>query len=367
MSIANCRNKPVGVVLVGCGAVAELYYAPALRELEWRTEVAVLALFDPDPARSAALHVHFPKAQIVDDFTALARLGVELAVVASPARFHASQTTELVRRGLSVLCEKPMATTVAEAEMMIREANTAGRMLAIGLFRRFFPAAQVIREMLDLAILGPVRSFSFSEGGVFEWPAQSASFFKKESTPGGVLLDLGVHLLDLAIWWFGQPSEAFYEDDSMGGLEANCRIRLQFGQGFTGEVRLSRDWALSNRYVIECEKGWLSWRVGEADKVQIGLHSSSFALNAQLHNQISSHALPAVGTQSAGYHLSFVEQLRNAVAAARGEQEVLVSGEQGIQSLRLVERCYSRRSLLPMPWLSEQEHARAGQLAIGRS
>jgi predicted dehydrogenase len=90
-----------------------------------------------------------------------------------------------------------------------------------------------------------VKSFEISEGGQFNWPAQSASFFQKSNSQGGVLADLGVHVLDLLIWWFGMPEKVGYEDDAMGGLEANCRLELEFAGGVSGTVRLSRDTQLS--------------------------------------------------------------------------------------------------------------------------
>ncbi|MBC8120294.1 MAG: Gfo/Idh/MocA family oxidoreductase [Gemmatimonadaceae bacterium] len=351
------------VAILGCGAVSELYYTPALQALKGQLEVG--ALLDPNSDRLAQLQKAFPAARPAYRVGELREQGIELVIVASPVRFHAEQAIQALESGISVLCEKPMAATTAEGEAMLRTARETDQILAVGLFRRFFPAARLIHQMLSDNLLGSVKSFHFTEGGVFSWPAQSASFFQKTSAQGGVLLDLGVHLLDLLLWWFGQPTQVFYEDDATGGLEANCRLLLAFPQGFKGEVRLSRDWSLSNRYLIECEKGWLSWQVGEADKVQMGLYGSDFALDARLHHQVSKGALPELGLPADGYHRSFIRQLQNVAAAVRGTGEVLVSGEQGIASLRLIEQCYERRSLMPMPWLSGHEQAQATRLATG--
>lgn len=104
---------------------------------------------------------------------------------------------------MHVLCVKPLACTLNEANQMVAAAQTADRLLAVGLFRRFFPALQTIKALVAGGALGTPTSFHFAEGGAFNWPAASASFFQKQHSQGGVLLDLGVHLLDLSCWWFG--------------------------------------------------------------------------------------------------------------------------------------------------------------------
>jgi predicted dehydrogenase len=208
-------------------------------------------------------------------------------------------------------------------------------------------------------MLGDVVSFKFFEGNDFHWPVSSPDSFRKDVTQGGVLLDIGVHTLDLLSWWWGQPDEVVYEDDSMGGIEANCHIRLRFPQGFRGEVRLSRDWPLPNYYMIQGTKGWVRWEVNEADQVQIGPAESQYGLNAQLYE--NGEARPA-RRPAANFHRSFLAQLRNVVAAVRDQEPLLVSGEDGLQSLTLIEHCYGHRTLMSMPWLSETEYQRARQI-----
>ena len=357
------NSKPINIALVGCGAVSQLYYSPALQELEKSNLLHVKALFDPSSDSVAQLQKNFPAATCLKDLAELSPQEIDLAIIASPPRFHAQQTIQLLKSGLSVLCEKPMAATVAEAEAMIAAASTAPGLLAIGLFRRFFPATQTIHKIVSLNVLGDVKSFSFSEGGYFQWPVQSPAYFKKATAQGGVLLDIGVHLLDLMIWWLGNPTEVIYEDDAMGGIDVNCRLQCKFAQGFTGEVRLSRDCILPNRYVIQGTKGWLSWDVNDAsDKIQMGFEDSSFALDAQIHD-VETHNPLTLGKPSLNFEQSFTSQLCNVIAAIDGKEPLMVPGEQAIQSLRLIESCYRHRTLMPMPWLSASESKRAYQLS----
>jgi predicted dehydrogenase len=314
----------------------------------------VVALCDPCLQRLELLQRSFPAACTVSSFQELLSLGVHIAVVASPPRFHAEQVNGLLSAGVHVLCEKPMASSVAEAESMIAAALAANRVLAVGLFRRFFPALQAIYALVRGGALGAPQSFSFSEGGSFNWPAASGSFFQKDYAQGGVLLDLGVHVLDLVCWWFGEPATLVYEDDAMGNLEANCLLQLSVPNGLEGHVRLSRDTTIANRYAIQFERGEVAWSVGDGNHLDVRLNG----LPVEWRSELWTNHAPA-----ATYSHSFVHQLLNVVAAARGTEAVLVPGEEGIRSLRLIDTCYHSRQLIAMPWLTQAESRRALALA----
>ena len=352
-------SKPLTVALVGCGAVTKLYYTPALQELERLGQVQVAALFDPNPANVAPIRQAFPTAVPVREFDELTRLALDLAIVASPPRYHASQTIQLLEAGKAVLCEKPLAFSVADGEAMVAAASDTQRLLAIGLVRRFLPAAQTIHYLLSRNILGNVRAFTFTEGRVFKWPAQSASYFREN----GVLRDIGVHVLDLLIWWWGEPEEIIYEDDAMGGVDLNCRIQLKFSQGFSGEVRLSREFRLPNACVIQCRDGNINWDIDESNQLQIGFHDSSYYLEGQLHTTSRLNTGPInSGPVAADFHGCFINQIKNVVAAIRKTESLFVPGKAGLASLRAIEDCYSQRALMDMSWFGELEILRAHQI-----
>jgi predicted dehydrogenase len=341
---------------MGCGAVSRLLYAPAMETLERAGEINVRSLFDPDPRAAAELHSRFPSATVAADEEGFAR-GLDLAVVASPARFHAAQSMRLLRRGVAVLCEKPMATSSAEAEAMVQAADSAGALLAVGMVRRYLPAAAVIRRVLTGDLLGRPASFSCCEGGEFRWPTRSPSYFDPRG--GGVLMDIGVHVLDLLVWWLGAPVALLYEDDAMGGVEANCRLSMRFRAGWSGEVRLSRDVRQPNRYLFTGEKAWLSWFVREPARIQFGLHEADHGLDAQLREVTASRQGPRLERAVGEFEEAFLLQLRDVVTAVREREQPAVPGREAQESLRLIEQCYAERNLLPMPWLGEDELATA--------
>ena len=359
-------RKPLPLALVGCGAVSDLLYVPALSELEREGCVQAVAVVDPNRQRATSVRRTLQDARAfgaLDEM--LADIVPQLAVIAAPHQFHVDLTLNCFDDGIHVLCEKPMALSTVESDRMTQAAERAGRLLAVGHFRRFFPSCQIVKQLLDAQLLGRVRSFTFLEGETYSWPAQSGSFFRRAEAGGGVLIDAGAHTMDLLVWWLGDPVEVEYEDDAMGGVEANCRIRLSMANGAVGTVQLSRDWPLPNRYVIECEKGWIAYNCDVTDRIEWGLHDCGYGLNAEIREMAKSTSLGMnhLDPGASGFMDCFVAQLRNVIAAIEGRESLRVSGSEARKSVALIERCYQSRRLLPMPWLSESEITRAADLS----
>ena len=133
------------------------------------------------------------------------RAGLDGVSVAVPNKFHAPLTIDALRCGLHVLCEKPMATTVREAERMQAAAKKAGKNLMINFSFRFTEASYALKQQVDAGAIGDIyfgRTVWHRFRGI---PGFGSWFTDKELAGGGPLIDLGVHRLDLALWLMGYP------------------------------------------------------------------------------------------------------------------------------------------------------------------
>ena len=346
-------SPAVTVGLSGCGAVAELYHAPALRLLEAEGMLRVAALWDPDPAALARVSALLPDAARATSYEELLEEAPRLAIIAGPPATHAEQVSAALEAGIAVFCEKPLATQLADAERLAALADKSGCLLAVGMIRRWFPATRLLRDLILDGAIGELRSFRGFEGGRFDWPVRSPGYFSKAQSGGGVLMDIGVHALDLLGWWFGECTRLSYADDAMGGVEADCRIDLAFGE-VDCRLHLSRTWARPNRYEFQGTKGRMAWTVNEADRIELEISGSPYALDA---------ALREGGRPAATFRQSFLEQLRCAALAAAGGSGEVVSGAQALAGLRLVDRCYRQRRRIAMGWLGEDEQRAAARLS----
>ncbi len=351
------------MVLVGCGAVSRFFYTPAIKALSERGDLLLQVLVDPVQENGDIIAKDFPQAGRVEDLTEIELSKENLVIVATPLRFHAPQCIHALEKGASVLCEKPMAASSAEAKAMINAEEASDGLLAIGLYRRFFPASEAINNIINNNLLGSLKHFTIREGNASEWQAASDSFFNSATASGGVFFDVGVHVLDQLILWLGEPVDFIYEDDAMEGLDVNARVSLTYPNDVKGEIRLSKDWENENFHTFYFEKGIVRWAVGNANGLQISLSGQNALLSGILKNFNSDGINIIEGGNMRSDPQCFIEQLQNVTASMRGEESLRVPSKEGIRSLHLIEQCYINKRLIEMPWLTSQEVDEARKLA----
>jgi predicted dehydrogenase len=164
-----------------------------------------------------------------------------------------------------------------------------------------------------------------------------------------VLQDVGTHCLDLLTWWLGVPTSIAYADDALGGVEANCRVDLRFGD-VPATVRLSRDWAQPNRYILTGRDGWLAWTVNEANRFDHGVAGSRFGGALTVHEVATERRQPTLGAVASGFDEAFAHQLRVLVDPG-SDPSSGIDGAEALSTLALIDRCYGSATRLQMPWL----------------
>ena len=140
-------------------------------------------------------------------FDLLNRNDIDAVSICVENRSHAEISTAALYAGKHVLCEKPMAVTLAECESMVAAAERNGKHLMIGHNMRFDPVHRKAKELLDGGIIGDIITFRTTIGnaGPEGWsPDRDAWFFDKDKAAMGALSDLGIHKLDLLQYLTGQ-------------------------------------------------------------------------------------------------------------------------------------------------------------------
>lgn len=351
-------DRPLHLAIIGCGAITELAHLPAAVALPG---LQVTAVVDCRRERAAALARRFAVPQAASDVAELDELP-DAALVALPHHLHAPVAIDLLRRGVHVLVEKPMALSTAECDAMIEAAGAPGVQLAVGLVRRFLPVSRLVRALLETEELGPIERFDAREGRVYDWPASSDSLLRRATAGGGVLVDIGVHVLDALLHWLGDLEVLECRDDAQGGVEADAEIDLVTARGVRGVVELSRTRALRNTVQIHGAAGMLeaSFYTGE-----VTLHRGCQVIAVARDGD---H--PCLAGTAEGKDL-FRAQLTDFVDSIRSGRPPAVSGEEGRRSVALLEACAARRRPLVLPWMAVEESPRsetpADRPALGAS
>lgn len=184
---------------VGLGWIGQHRLEALLRE--GAGEVA--AFVDPSPQVQERMRELAPGATALSSLEDLLELGLDGAVIATPSAMHAGQALALLDRGVAVFCQKPLARTAPETRAIVDAARRADRLLGCDFSYRFTDAMRRVRHCVVEGELGPVYAadlvFHNAYGPDKPW------FRDARLAGGGCAIDLGTHLVDLALWTLGQP------------------------------------------------------------------------------------------------------------------------------------------------------------------
>lgn len=171
-----------------------------------RAEIA--ALCDVSPGRLESTARSHPGAACFQEFDELlaraADLRLDGLVVATPNALHAPQALAALDRGMAVFCQKPLALNEGQARTLVDAARRAGRLLGVDDSYRFTDGAQALYAAIRNGDLG--RVFSLDTAFHNAYGPDKPWCFDPALAGGGVLMDLGVHLIDLAFWLLGDPA-----------------------------------------------------------------------------------------------------------------------------------------------------------------
>jgi predicted dehydrogenase len=190
--------------LIGCGDISRKRVAPALRDSPF-CELVAVSRARAELAESFA-HEFGARRWCAEWQELLTDYEVDAIYVATPVHLHAEQTIAAAERGKHVLCEKPMALSVADCDRMITACRANDVKLGVAYYRHFYPVVRRVKELLDSGDLGvPV----VAQINAFEWFDPSASeprawLIKKRLSGGGPMFDFGCHRIEVLLDVFGE-------------------------------------------------------------------------------------------------------------------------------------------------------------------
>ena len=214
-----------------------------------RAVVAGVCDASSDAAAQAAAGA--PDAAVAHSLDALLDLGLDGVVIATPSALHAEQAIAALERGCAVFCQKPLARTADETRRVVDAARAADRLLGVDLSYRHTAGMRAIRELVQGGELGDVYAVDL----VFHnaYGPDKGWFYDPALSGGGCVIDLGIHLVDLALWTLGWPAVRRADGrlyakgrplaDTARQVEDHAVATLDLENG--ASVRLACSWHLS--------------------------------------------------------------------------------------------------------------------------
>ena len=196
----------INIGIIGCGKIAQVRHIPEYAE---NPDAKLAAFFSPNRARAQEQADKYG-GKVYDTAEALlADPDIDAVSICAANYAHAELSIQALNAGKHVLCEKPMATTLADCEAMVECAKKNGKFLMIGHNQRLAKAHMEAKRLIDEGLIGDIITFrtSFGHGGPETWsisPGKNVWFFDKKKAAMGVMADLGVHKTDLIQYLTGQ-------------------------------------------------------------------------------------------------------------------------------------------------------------------
>lgn len=234
-------RKPYRAAVIGAGAISQALHFPGYKKDK---RAKLVAFADPAVERHAEVITQFGKLTAYTDYRdMLANEDLDVVSVATPNAFHAEQAVAALDAGCHVLCEKPIATTLREADRILSAAKRARKKLMIGFSHRMFAGPQKCKELLAQRAIGTpfMIRVRFAHGGPYPGWAKNSWFYNKRLSKGGAMLDMGIHAIDLCHWLIGPIKNVSARAATLIKpieVDDNALLQLEFSKGALGYIEV---------------------------------------------------------------------------------------------------------------------------------
>src|SRR5713101_6779866 len=256
--------RKIGYAVVGLGNIARNSILPAFANCR---RAKLVALVSRDKKKAAAARAKFKAAisyTTKDYENCLANPEISAVYIATPPGEHEEFTVRAAEAGKHVLCEKPLAATVAQSARMVEACRRQGVLLMTAYRKYFEPAALCLKSLVSNGSLGRIDMIHTSFSELFTPGVSSAWLLDPALAGGGPLMDLGVYCVNTSRWLAGEdPMEVSaqeWRNDAarFREVEEGISFRMNFPSGLVVNASTSYGAAISSFIFIQGTKGWIS-------------------------------------------------------------------------------------------------------------
>lgn len=303
-------SEAVRVGVIGAGAIAQIAHLVVLRRLD---EAEMVGLCDNDVSKAQALARRFGIPEVYDDIEDLLRYAQpEALVVCTPNHLHEVHAMTALSAGAHVLCERPLALTTEGVERVVAAGKHGDRTVMVGMNSRFRSDAKAVRDFVAGGELGALRAIRAGWYILRPTGPEAGWRVRRAESGGGAMLDLGLPLVDLALWLAGCPvtqrvTAAFSGSDDGAVEQAGCAL-------IQCERKLSIFVDVSWRHVGQEEKYWCN---------VLGANGSAALAPLRVFKEMHGTPMNVTPSGAAGgenvFSASYRAEWAHFLAAVRGE------------------------------------------------
>ena len=316
--------------IVGLGSIAQTIHLPILSKFP---DVEIVAVCDLDRAKAQFVADKFKVRRYYNNFEKMMAIEQDLdgIDICTPTILHKDMAIAALGEKNNVLIEKPLARTSIEAEEIAAAAKKFHQTLMVGMNNRFRPDTMILKSFIEDKALG--KLFYAKAGWFKKLNAESAWLTKKTQSGGGVVLDLGIVMLDLAFWMMGFPevkevSATNYSHHTKDVEDSSVAfLRMKNGSTLSIEASWSFE-STSDFFYCDC--------FGTDGSGSL----NQFRIVKRMHDSLINVAPASIETPQSLYRKSYENELKHWIGALRGLHSVISSGDEAVQRMKIIDLIY---------------------------
>lgn len=329
---------------IGAGGIADKKH---LNEYSKLSGVEVAVICDENPKAAERLAEKYGVSKIYTDYNKMFdELQLDFVSVCTPNFLHGSITEAALKKGIHVHCEKPLATNSAEAQKIVDAKNKYGKKVMVALNYRFANEALFLKKYADAGLFGDIYHAKcgwIRRNGI---PGKGVWFTDKKLSGGGALIDLGVHFLDLTMYFMGYPKVSTVSGKTYSYF-ANSAHRLRAGYKNNGDGKYDvEDMAvglikMENGATVDFEFSWASNIEKETKYCELlGTKGGASLINGELklYSEIfdtSINILPEINS-----NMKQLSEFEHFIDCILNDKEPYAPPEQGVELLKIISAAY---------------------------
>ncbi len=319
----------VKIGIVGAGWAAQVFHLPVYAKL---SEAAVVCLCDRDKSRVRAVAEKFGIKKFYTDYQEmLAVEDLDVVDICTTTSAHKEIAIACLEAKKDIFVEKPVARQYSEAVAVAEAAKKSKRKVMIGMNSRFRPDTMILRSFIESGDLGKV--FYVKTGWLKKLIDERVWIKYKDKSGGGVFLDLGIVMLDLALWMTGFPevrrvSTANYSHKT-SGVEDSSAVFLSMKNGTTITIEVSWSSYIENE-LFYCNV------YGEKGSAKI----NPLRIHKEMHGSVVNVTPGNIDDASNLFRRSYENELKHFLGAVRGIHPVISTVDEAVERMKIVDAIY---------------------------
>ena len=328
MSANGSKMEKAKVGMIGLGWIAQVFHMPIISKFN---DAEITCVCDRDKTRARAIAEKYGIKRFYTDYKEmLAKEELDAVDICTSTDMHKEVSIACLEAKRDVFVEKPIARKLDEAIAIAESVKKNRRQLMVGMNHRFRPDAMMLRSFIENSELGKVF---YAKTGWLKKPSSEGTWFsQKEMSGGGVILDMGIVMLDLALWMTGYPEVSRVNATNYSHktkVEDSSVAYLTMKNGATITIEVSWNFHIENE-LYYCNI------YGEQGSGKI----NPLMIHKEMHGNIVNVTPVKTDTSQNALKKSYENELKHFIGAVRGIHPIISTAQEAVQRMKIIDAIY---------------------------